>query len=81
VVARADSQAERIAMDEKEMTELLNRKLEWMERLYELAKNLDMYQWTPVTGIRHRCGGEICVYVETTGIGYVCQKCQDAEVL
>ena len=41
---------------------------------------MEMYQWTRV-GVRHRCGGEIYVFVETTGIGYVCTKCEEAEVL
>jgi hypothetical protein len=52
-----------------------------MGKLYKEAENLDMYQWTRVQRVRHRCGGEIFVYVETTGIGYVCAKCQEAEVL
>ena len=68
-------------MTGQEMTDLLNRKIEWMGKLYREAENLDMYQWIRVQGVRHRCGGEIYVYVETTGIGYVCAKCQDAEVL
>jgi hypothetical protein len=68
-------------MDSKQMTDLLNQKIEWMGKLYQEAENLEMYQWSPVKGIRHRCGGDIYVYVETTGIGYVCVKCQDAEVL
>ncbi len=68
-------------MDEKRMTELLNQKIEWMGRLYKIAENLDMYQWVQAPGIRHRCGGEIFVFVETTGIGYVCAKCEEAEVL
>ena len=45
------------------------------------AEELEMYQWTRIKKTRHRCGGEIFVYVETTGIGYVCSKCEDAEVL
>jgi hypothetical protein len=68
-------------MDEKRMTELLNQKIEWMGRLYKVAENLDMYQWVKVSGVRHRCGGELFVFVETTGIGYVCVKCEEAEVL
>lgn len=68
-------------MNDKELTNLLNQKIEWMGRLYAEAENLDMYQWILVKGVRHRCGGEIYVYVETTGIGYVCAKCQEAEVL
>jgi hypothetical protein len=68
-------------MDDKRMTELLNQKIEWMGRLYKVAENLDMYQWVKVPGVRHRCGGEIFVFVETTGIGYVCCKCEEAEVL
>jgi len=68
-------------MDEKKLTELLNKKIEWMGKLYKVAENLDMYQWVKASGTRHRCGGEIWVYVETTGIGYVCGKCEEAEVL
>lgn len=68
-------------MDEKRMTELLNQKIEWMGRLYGAAENLEMYQWARVSGVRHRCGGEVWVFVETTGIGYVCAKCEEAEVL
>jgi hypothetical protein len=68
-------------MDEKKLTDLLNKKIEWMGRLYKAAENLDMYQWVPAKGMRHRCGGEIWVFVETTGIGYVCGKCEEAEVL
>lgn len=68
-------------MDEKHLSQLLEQKIEWMGRLYEVAKDLDMYQWVRAGGIRHRCGGEIWVFVETTGIGYVCSKCEEAEVL
>jgi hypothetical protein len=68
-------------MDDKRMTDLLNQKIEWMGRLYLEAENHEMYQWTPVRGVRHRCGGEVYVFVETTGIGYVCTKCEEAEVL
>lgn len=68
-------------MDDKRMTELLNQKIEWMGQLYGEAEGLEMYQWIRVQGIRHRCGGEIYVFVETTGIGYVCTKCEEAEVL
>ncbi len=50
-------------------------------KLYKVAENLDMYQWVKAGGVRHRCGGEIWVFVETTGIGYVCGKCEEAEVL
>ncbi len=68
-------------MEEKRLTDLLNKKIEWMGRLYGAAENLDMYQWVKVSGIRHRCGGDVWVFVETTGIGYVCGKCEEAEVL
>ncbi len=68
-------------MNDQQMTDLLNQKIEWMGKLYKEAETLDTYQWTPVKRVRHRCGGEIYVYVETTGIGYVCVKCQEAEVL
>ncbi len=68
-------------MDEKRMTDLLNQKIEWMGRLYEAAQDMEMYQWVRVPGVRHRCGGDISVFVETTGIGYVCTKCEEAEVL
>lgn len=68
-------------MNDARMTELLNQKIEWMGRLYSEAENLDQYQWTKVDRVRHRCGGEIYVFVETTGIGYVCSKCEEAEVL
>ena len=68
-------------MDDKKMTDLLNQKIEWMGRLYEAAADNEMYQWTPVPKVRHRCGGEVFVFVETTGIGYVCAKCEEAEVL
>jgi hypothetical protein len=68
-------------MDDKRMTELLNQKIEWMGLLYEAALENEMYQWTAVPKVRHRCGGEIFVFVETTGIGYVCSKCEEAEVL
>jgi hypothetical protein len=52
-----------------------------MGRLYEEVEDFETYQWTKAPRTRHRCGGEIYVYVETTGIGYVCAKCQEAEVL
>jgi hypothetical protein len=68
-------------MDEKRLTNLLNQKIEWMGKLYKVAENLDMYQWVEAGGVRHRCGGPVWVYVETTGIGYVCGKCEEAEVL
>ena len=68
-------------MKESRLTDLLNQKIEWMGRLYKVAEKLDMYQWIKAGGMRHRCGGEIWVYVETTGIGYVCSKCEEAEVL
>jgi hypothetical protein len=68
-------------MNDERMTELLNQKIEWMGKLYREAENLDQYQWTRVGGVRHRCGGEVYVFVETTGIGYVCAKCEEAEVL
>lgn len=68
-------------MNDKRMTELLNQKIEWMGKLYGEAQDQEMYQWTPIKAIRHRCGGEIWVFVETTGIGYVCAKCEEAEVL
>jgi len=68
-------------MDDKRMTELLNQKIEWMGQLYEAAMENEMYQWSKVPKVRHRCGGEIMVFVETTGIGYVCTKCEEAEVL
>jgi hypothetical protein len=68
-------------MNDERMTELLNQKIEWMGRLFREAENLDQYQWTKVDRVRHRCGGEIYVFVETTGIGYVCAKCEEAEVL
>ena len=68
-------------MNDARMTELLNQKIEWMGKLYREAENLDQYQWTRVDRVRHRCGGEIYVFVETTGIGYVCAKCEEAEVL
>lgn len=68
-------------MDENEMSELLQKQIEWMERVYQTAKSLPTYQWVPVKGVTHRCGGEIFAYVETTGIGYVCVKCRAAEVL
>jgi hypothetical protein len=68
-------------MDEKVLADLLNRKIEWMGRLYEHAKDLELYKWVRVSNIAHRCGGPIWVFVETTGIGYVCEKCQEAEVL
>jgi hypothetical protein len=68
-------------MDERTLTQLLEKKIEWMGQLYESAKNCTQYQWVKAPGIKHRCGGDIFVYVETTGIGYVCEKCQEAEVL
>jgi hypothetical protein len=68
-------------MDDKRMTELLNQKIEWMGRLYGECEEMEMYQWIRVPGVRHRCGGEVYVFVETTGIGYVCTKCEEAEVL
>lgn len=68
-------------MDESRMTDLLNHKIEWMGKLYGAAQEMDMYQWVRADGIRHRCGGEVWVFVETTGIGYVCGKCEEAEVL
>lgn len=68
-------------MDDKTLAELLNQKIEWMGELYEIAKEMELYKWNPVTGLRHRCGGSIWVFVETTGIGYVCEKCREAEVL
>lgn len=68
-------------MDAKRMTELLNQKIEWMGQVYEKAAEMEMYQWLAVSGVRHRCGGAIHVFVETTGIGYVCDKCEEAEVL
>ena len=68
-------------MDEKELADLLNRKIEWMGRLYDIAKDMDLYKWTRIARLNHRCGGAIWVFVETTGIGYVCEKCQEAEVL
>lgn len=68
-------------MDEKRLNELLHRQIEWMGRLYEIVADYPTYQWVPVKGISHRCGGQIYVYVETTGIGYVCSKCEAAEVL
>ena len=68
-------------MDETRMTALLNQKIEWMGRLYAEVEENEMYQWTKAPRTRHRCGGEIWVYVETTGIGYVCSKCEEAEVL
>jgi hypothetical protein len=49
--------------------------------LYAECEDLEMYQWIRVQGVRHRCGGEVYVFVETTGIGYVCTKCEEAEVL
>lgn len=67
--------------DDKKFMSLLEKKIEWMGQLYEAAKNIDGYQWTRINSPKHRCGGEIWVYVETTGIGYVCEKCEDAEVL
>ena len=68
-------------MDDKRMTELLNQKIEWMGNLYAECEDLELYQWIRAQGIRHRCGGEVYVFVETTGIGYVCTKCEEAEVL
>jgi len=68
-------------MDDKRMTDLLNQKIEWMDHLYRAARDLDMYRWLPADGVRHRCGGQVFVFVETTGIGYVCSKCEEAEVL
>ena len=68
-------------MDDKRMTDLLLQKIEWMDRLYRAARDLEQYRWTRVGGVRHRCGGDVFVFVETTGIGYVCSKCEDAEVL
>jgi hypothetical protein len=68
-------------MDDKRMTDLLNQKIEWMGKLYKEAEGLETYQWIRAGGIRHRCGGEIFVFVETTGIGYVCSKCEEAGVL
>lgn len=68
-------------MDENELTSLLNQKIEWMGRLYEAAKDQEMYKWVRLGRVPHRCGGPIWVYVETTGIGYVCEKCREAEVL
>ena len=68
-------------MDDQRLTELLQQKIEWMGRLYQEVEEFETYQWTKAPRTRHRCGGEIFVYVETTGIGYVCTKCQEAEVL
>ena len=68
-------------MDDALLTKLLNEKIEWMGRLYDIAKDLDMYHWVKINGLRHRCDGAVYVYVETTGIGYVCEKCKEAEVL
>ncbi len=68
-------------MNDARRTELLNEKIEWMGRVYEQAAEMDMYQWVKVSGVRHRCGGDVYVFVETTGIGYVCEKCEEAEVL
>jgi hypothetical protein len=68
-------------MDDKRMTDLLLQKIEWMDGLYRAARDLEQYRWIRVGGVRHRCGGDVYVFVETTGIGYVCSKCEDAEVL
>lgn len=68
-------------MDDKRMTDLLNQKIEWMGRLYGEVEDFEMYTWTKAPRTRHRCGGEIYVFVETCGIGYVCSKCEEAEVL
>lgn len=70
-----------MGMDERTLTDLLNNKIEWMGRLYEVAKDLELYKWTRISNVAHRCGGAIWVFVETCGIGYVCEKCQEAEVL
>lgn len=68
-------------MNENRMNELLEKQIEWMGRVYEIVEDYPTYQWVKVDGIQHRCGGDIYVYVETTGIGYVCEKCEAAEVL
>lgn len=68
-------------MDEKRLNELLEKQIEWMGQLYEIVEDYPTYQWVKVEGLKHRCGGDLFVYVETTGIGYVCEKCQAAEVL
>ncbi len=68
-------------MDDKTLTDLLNSKIEWMGTVYEAAKDQAMYEWIRLPKPTHRCGGAIYVFVETTGIGYVCEKCKEAEVL
>lgn len=67
-------------MDKNELTQLLRDKIEWMGKVYEAAYDCKEYEWTRID-VRHRCGGNIFVFVETTGIGYVCEKCKEAEVL
>jgi len=59
---------------------VLRAKIEWMGKLYEASENAPEYEWTRVE-VRHRCGGNIWVFVEMTGVGYYCDRCEDAEVL
>lgn len=68
-------------MNDERLHQLLEAKIEWMEELYDVACNLESYKWGLAPNIRHRCGGEVYVYVEMTGIGYVCAKCEEAEIL
>jgi len=50
-------------MDDTRLTELLQQKIEWMGRLYEEVEDFETYQWTKAPRTRHRCAGEIYVYV------------------
>ena len=67
-------------MDDAERHQILKQKIEWMGKVYEAAFECEEYKWSRIE-VQHRCGGALWVYPETTGIGYVCEKCKDAEVL
>ena len=68
-------------MTDDQFFQILEEKTRWLDDLYFAIRNLEAYKWLKAPNIRHKCSGEIYVYIETTGIGYVCDKCQEAELL
>jgi hypothetical protein len=69
------------AADEDRLYDILEAKGAWLEELYRRARDQEMYKWLAVQGFTHRCGGTVWVLVESTGVGYVCEKCEEAGYL
>jgi hypothetical protein len=64
--------------NEQRLYELLEAKGAWLEELYRRARDLELYKWAQLPGFTHRCGGAVWVLTESTGLGYVCEKCEEA---